>query len=53
MISDTKQDDEVLDEKNDYDAVEEADTSLKENIVMVFDDLTIPEEINTTEIKEL
>ena len=40
--SETKKDDEVLDEIFYSDAVEEADTELKDNNVMYFDNLTIP-----------
>ena len=42
VIYETKQDDEVLDEKIHYSDAEEADTELEYNTVMGFDDLTIP-----------
>ena len=41
MISETKEVDEVLDEKIDSAAAEEEDTELEDNTVMDFDYLTI------------
>ena len=54
-MSETKKDDEVLDENIDYDASEEADTELEDNYVMDFGVLTIPgaKYYITTEIIEL
>ena len=42
VIYGTKQYDEVLDEENDSDADQQADTELEDITVMVFDELTIP-----------